>query len=159
MSVSRGLSKSAITVKAEVLFWLKVAKVEEEECWNWTAAIGPDGYGRVWIGRQVNAQQVAYVLSKGDILPGQVIRHSCNNRTCCNPLHLGVGSQLDNVQDRVDSKRTKVVGRKLDEQQVKEIRTIYSTGNVTLSELAEVYGLSYDGIQRVVQRRTWKHIE
>lgn len=36
---------------------------------------------------------------------GLVVRHSCDNPSCCNPLHLLVGSQQENIQDAYDRKR------------------------------------------------------
>jgi hypothetical protein len=45
-------------------------------------------------------------LEHGPIAEGVVIRHSCDNRPCCEPLHLLSGTHADNVQDRVARGRT-----------------------------------------------------
>ncbi len=36
-----------------------------------------------------------------------VVRHKCDNPLCCNPLHLLIGSQADNVNDMMERKRNK----------------------------------------------------
>ena len=72
----------------------------------------PDGYRVAWvqIGRRshVNVRQtrVAWVQAWGLTLnPDQVVRHTCDNRGCVNPLHLQVGTRAENTQDMLTRKR------------------------------------------------------
>lgn len=46
----------------------------------------------------------------------------------------------------------------LTEEQVRQIRTDFEAGNVTFSELGRRYGTTYQTIQNVVRRVTWKHV-
>lgn len=89
-------------------FWEKVNKGTPEECWNWTAAKRPDGYGNFSIshGIFVAAHRFAYELAYGPIPEGLLVCHKCNNPSCCNPAHLYAGSQLDNMNDAKRSGRT-----------------------------------------------------
>jgi DNA invertase Pin-like site-specific DNA recombinase len=48
---------------------------------------------------------------------------------------------------------------KLTEEQVREMRAIYSTGAGTYKELAELYGLKRQIIRDIIRRKTWKHVE
>jgi hypothetical protein len=45
------------------------------------------------------AHRVAYELFYGPIPEGQVVRHKCDYGLCCNPAHLLVGTQADNLAD------------------------------------------------------------
>lgn len=66
------------------------------------------GYGQfpcIINGKQESiASRVAYLLFKGPIPPGKNIRHLCpggGNPSCCNPAHLDIGTQKENVGDSV----------------------------------------------------------
>lgn len=95
-------------------FWANVARKSQDDCWLWKGATGY-GYGRVRIGgRLYSSHRVAYVLGhevKAEDLPkrasyhGVVVRHTCDNRLCCNPRHLVLGTQKDNVHDAMERGR------------------------------------------------------
>lgn len=75
-------------------------------CWLWQAATFAKGYGMVNLGRDSHGKQhteyahrVAYVIAKGNIPEGLVVRHSCDTPACVNPDHLVLGTQNDNIQD------------------------------------------------------------
>lgn len=95
-----------------VPFWDRVdSSAGPNACWPWTGAINKGGYGSY--GADGNsartASRVAYELTNGPIpigpgYHGFVVMHSCDNRPCCNPKHLSLGTQADNNVDR-DQKR------------------------------------------------------
>jgi hypothetical protein len=72
-------------------FWPKVKILSQNECWPWTAG-KRRGYGRIVSSapdRQIfYAHRIAYELLIGAIPPGLELHHKCENRACCNPLHL-----------------------------------------------------------------------
>ncbi len=87
----------------EERFWSKVGVRGPDECWEWAAYVRPDGYGGFRFGgREVHAHRAAFFLTNG-YLPesGRVVRHTCDNRQCCNPAHLLEGSHQDNMDDAV----------------------------------------------------------
>lgn len=85
------------------LFWSKVDKLGGEQCWEWNAGINSSGYGIFWYkGKQCNAHRVAWIFTNGEISEGMEILHKCDNRKCCKPEHLYLGTQSDNMRDRVE---------------------------------------------------------
>ena len=68
-------------------------------CWNWTKSTR-EGYGQIKVGDiHWTTHRYAATAIYGEIPKGMVVRHSCNNRRCCNPNHLSIGSHQDNWED------------------------------------------------------------
>lgn len=71
------------------------------DCWVWTGAIDPYGYGRIGLGRRGDGvgltHRVTYEHFIGPISPGLDLDHLCRNRACCNPEHLEPVERIENV--------------------------------------------------------------
>lgn len=78
-----------------------MSKVEKTDtCWNWTAFIHKNGYGRLSFNKkQMAAHRVSFILHKGQINDGLFVLHTCDNRKCINPDHLLLGTQKENLID------------------------------------------------------------
>lgn len=144
-------------------FWSKVDIKNDEECWNWQAGIQGKGYGSFGIrrGRTQLAHRVAYFLKKGPIPVGLVVMHKCDNRLCCNPNHLKLGTIADNNRDAVakgrNAKGEQNGNAKLTGAQVGEIRDKRKLGGYTASQLAKLYKVSESNIYRIVSNnKYWK---
>ncbi len=86
-------------------FWSKVEKTDG--CWNWKSGCDSDGYGR--FGRPTGlckSHRIAWTLSYGIIPPGLCVLHKCDNRACCRPDHLFLGTNADNTTDRTRKGRS-----------------------------------------------------
>jgi len=103
-------------------FWSKVDIKSTYDCWEWAGA--RDGrkynYGRAFDGAKVTYSHIiAYKLTYGDYPPrfsnGRkvVVRHKCGNYGCCNPNHLDIGTQSDNMKDVYNARNFNVEQRKL----------------------------------------------
>jgi hypothetical protein len=119
-----------------------------EGCWKWTAATNRDGYGMIGVGRKgERSHRVSFRLFNGDIPAGLSVLHTCDNTGCVNPEHLYVGTQAQNVRDRVVRGRSRHPfgqdhGRaKLSSADVTEIRSQLAAGCVQ-RRLAERYGVT-----------------
>jgi hypothetical protein len=82
-------------------FWSCVEVAGEKDCWPWSCARTDKGYGSFYVlGRTVGSHRVAWSLHHGRS-PGPriVIRHTCDNPPCVNPLHLVSGTQADHNRE------------------------------------------------------------
>lgn len=81
--------------------------VNNRGCWVFDGCKDNNGYGRLKVnGKAYRAHQYHYLKFVGPIPPGMVIRHQCQNTSCCNPKHLLIGTVQDNVDDRERDKKT-----------------------------------------------------
>ncbi|WP_081337672.1 HNH endonuclease signature motif containing protein [Burkholderia pseudomultivorans] len=145
-------------------FWSKVGKCGEDECWPWLAAI-THGYGQFFArGKNLRAHRVACQLVHGD-QPYEKAEsaHRCHNRLCCNPKHLHWATRAANEQEKAEAGRQvrgeQVHSSKLTEQDVLEIRRLYSAKQATQTVLSEQFGVSQKQIHLVVTRARWKHVQ
>ncbi|MEU9611929.1 HNH endonuclease [Streptomyces sp. NPDC048209] len=108
---------------------------------------------------------------------GEVARHRCDNRPCCNPDHLEWGSQADNVHDAmergrrprrqvkpVQPRKTPELARgsrhgraRFTEAEVLVVRSRHASG-VSVYRIAKDTRASKRAIKMIVERTTWTHI-
>lgn len=138
------------------VIWSKVDKRGPDECWPWKQSGSKNGCGRTEI------NDVAYYVPRViyDLAhPGEIslsapkdmdlkqfVLHKCDNPRCCNPAHLFLGSNQDNVDDKIKKGRgsklrsTKAAAAKLSEEDVQDIRRLKPVA--TLKALALLYDVS-----------------
>lgn len=146
------------------LFWQKIRRTNRSQCWEWIGYRKPDGYGRVcWGGRNRQAHSVAYELTKGPIPKGHGVLHTYDNPPCCNPSHLFVGTQQDNVRDMINKGRGKKArgessGKsKLNNKKVRAIKKLLSKGMYQYL-IGEKFGVSQSAIASINRGATWRHV-
>lgn len=70
-------------------------------CWPWLGAKNNCGYGRSYTnGHSSLVHRRVWEAMYGPVPQGLCVCHHCDNPACCNPQHLFVGSQRDNLYDR-----------------------------------------------------------
>lgn len=149
-------------------FWPKVdTSGGPTECWEWQAYRARSGYGSIGLSEHgtITAHRVSYELHHGPIPPGMFVCHRCDNPPCVNPGHLFLGTPKDNSHDARDKGRLvmpdvrgeKAPSARLTEEDVIAIRRERRNG-VTLSTLAERYGVTIQAISYAARGITWGHI-
>ena len=81
-------------------------------CWLWMGMLDKSGYGKTCYGsgKTLSASRLSYIVYKEDPRE-QVVRHTCDVRSCVNPDHLLVGSVRDNVHDTFNRGRARPRGK------------------------------------------------
>lgn len=128
-------------------------------CWYWVGKFCESGYGDIDLPRLLyreRAHRFSYTFFKGDISPGLLVCHSCDNRLCVNPDHLFVGTHKENTQDMLKKKRHKN-NAKLSIGDVEYILSL--KGLVRPSLIADKYNISRSVITNIMSGRTWKKVE
>jgi hypothetical protein len=136
-------------------FWEKVEK-KENGCWEWTAYKMRLGYGMFTFDKIFQlAHRIAWKITNGPIPEGLDVLHRCDNPPCCNPDHLFLGTHKDNMQDCVSKGR---IYRKLDVEDILQIRKRYAVEKITQRQLGEEYGVCQVHIGDIIRRKKWRHI-
>lgn len=140
----------------EVRFWKNVERKSEKECWPWIGQSLNRGYGYIGIGGRNSGKElshrISWVFKNGKIPNGKVVRHKCHNRLCCNPNHLQLGTQADNVADMWVRKNGPKGNARLTKKQIAKIRKDTRSSR----EVAPIYGVSDAHIRSIRQWRCWK---
>jgi len=101
-----------------------------------------------------------WLVTHGEIPAGICVLHHCDNRACCNPDHLYLGTKLDNARDRVRRKRE---GDRRGEKNGRakltadDVRTIRSS-KTNQCVLAADYGISQAMVSQIQRGVAWRHI-
>ena len=106
---------------------------------------------------------LAWILTNGDIPDGLYVCHNCpggDNPLCCNPAHLFLGTQKDNMQDAAKKDRTthgsKNPMAKLTEDLVKELLIFAETH--TQEETAIHFNVSRPNVSMILGGKSWQRV-
>lgn len=127
-------------------------------CWEWSGCRFTTGYGCVTgEGKNVGAHRLVWEMHNGMKIPeGLLVRHSCDNRACCNPYHLSVGTVQDNSDDMV-LRRRQAQGEYhgMAKLTLEEAQAIVDS-DASYSQLAKRYGLTKTTIGAIKTGLSWR---
>jgi DNA invertase Pin-like site-specific DNA recombinase len=133
--------------------------VEVNGCWIWTRSTRGKGYAQMTLSnrKQVYGHRASYMVNKGAIPDGGVVCHSCDEPRCCNPDHLFLGTQKDNMQDCVAKGRLRPgrVGapRKVSDEQRKRIAELRSQGMLQ-RQIAQQFGITQVRVSQLLKAQS-----
>lgn len=138
-------------------FWTKVNVANDNDCWEWTAARNPKGYGVKRVGggrvkRNILAHRMAWILFNSEVPDGLIVCHRCDNPSCVNPAHLFLGTPKDNMDDKIAKGRGKnppLAPLKFTAEQVEEIRAMYESG-ASFRSIGRHFSAGHNVIRAVV---------
>ncbi len=136
-------------------------------------ALNDFGYGIVGKGARGagndRAHRITYEHFIGPITPGMFVCHQCDVPSCCNPDHLFLGTNADNMRDCRNKGRASnpprnqhIIGEahpcsKLTSNDVIKIRNLKTKG-FSYSYISKIYGVSDVLIYRICKYIQWKHV-
>lgn len=139
---------------------------------------GSKGYGMTTIGGvKMGSHRASFIINKygGKSLPDRdehgnqlVIRHTCHKQPgCVNPLHLELGTQIQNAyDDRIDA-GTLPMGEKSPNSKISEalaqkiknsLRDVGDPEYLTKKRRAEVFGTTRGIVEGIDHNRSWSHL-
>lgn len=133
-------------------------------CLTYMRARSPFGYGVVrHDGKTWRAHRLAWHLVCGPIPQGLHLLHHCDNPPCLEVAHLYLGTQSQNMQDRLS--RGRGLGVPLSDEQRYQIATRYEHQHVrpktpgnSCKELCAEFGVSQKRLLKVV-REFWEDFD
>lgn len=136
-------------------------KIDSKGCWIWQLSTVKGGYGQTsWEGSRPNTHRAAYMAWKGGIRKGLYVLHSCDTPACCNPDHLSLGTQRDNIRDMHRKGRGLIQEKhpmaRLSAEEVSAIRDLYSARTHTQLEISKMYKVSRPMISLIVNNKRWE---
>lgn len=141
--------------------WAGVDVGNEDECWLWKRGKAKNGYG-IFVHRRICyvTTRIMYYHIHG-IDPGDKdVCHTCDAPGCCNPKHLWLGTQSQNMQDCInkgrarDNKGEQHPRARLTEQDILEIRN----SDQRVVELASRFSVTPTQIYRIRIGEKWAHV-
>lgn len=140
--------------------WRRVERREPGECWPFIGAVNTYGYGQISVsGKQLLAHRLAYELETG-VAPGDLlVCHRCDNRRCCNPAHLFLGTCADNSADASRKGRLRHGEdsnfSKLNRGDVRAIRLLAEKG-ISYYEIGRRFGVTGENVSYIARGLTWR---
>ena len=119
-------------------------------CWEWSSKLDRYGYGKfIFNGRLVKAHRYSFELFNGPFDPKLHVVHRCDNPCCVNPEHLFLGTNRDNILDRMQKNRSRTAYKKLTVEEKQAIVELLKTR--TLIDVAKEYGADVRTIRKLYQ--------
>ena len=132
-------------------------------CWLKKPTTGNRGYAKMKTiknGKPVSERghRFSWRAFNGEIPEGLDVLHRCDVRNCMNPSHLFLGTNLDNINDKIAKNRQpkgeEIRSAKLTEEAVRFIRK----SDKTIRELAKQFNVDKSTIRQVKLKITWKWV-
>lgn len=138
-------------------FEAKIVRVPIAGCWIWTGAGDPNGYGRFNPrGKPMLAHRFAYEHYIGPIPDGMLLCHRCDVAACCNPAHMFIGTQKENMADAVTKRRVSAGEHRPLSVLTRDAVAAIRASDESHSVLAAQYGVHRMTIGKIKRGERWK---
>ena len=158
----------------EERLWKYIDKRGARDCWPWIGKQRTAGYGSLGAGGRDAGRVLAHravweivngpIPERDDLHHGWVVMHTCDNRLCCNPRHLRLGTQSENVRDMDRKGRRRVYSppgskRPQAKHTEKQIAAFLRDKNGTIKERAARHGVTLGVAKMVLYGKRWRHVK
>ena len=144
-------------IDSSFIHWMSKFHIANNGCIEWVGKITSEGYGAI-NGSERTAHRFAAIAMVGNA-DGRCVMHKCDNRLCCNPVHLVFGTKKDNMLDMAAKGRGSKTGarRKLSDDDVVDILEMAERG-ITFGGIAKAFGISRIHAMRIARREDRKDV-
>jgi hypothetical protein len=144
-------------------FFCKRINIKDiDSCWVWTGIKNQKGYGRIRRNKiWYSSHRVSWELYFGEIPDDMLVLHKCDNPSCVNPDHLFLGTNQDNMDDKVSKGRQSRLyfernpASRLSYKDVLEIRRLYGLG-VSQTTLSRMFLSTQANVSSIILCKNWK---
>lgn len=121
-----------------------------DTCWDWLGSLSR-GYGHI---AKQPAHRVSWEYHNGPIPDGLHVLHRCDRRRCVNPAHLFLGTNAENMEDKMRKGRWRGKVKLTPEQVV----AIFIDTRIDQKSIAADYGITAGNVSMIKCRRSWRSI-
>lgn len=116
-----------------------------------------DGYPIISVNQKdCRLSRHTWAQNYGPIPTGSVIRHTCDERACINPSHLILGTQADNMRDKVLRGRT-IIGERHPNAKLTIAAVLFiRNSSESHAALGRKYGVADATIRKIRKGINWK---
>lgn len=131
------------------------------QCTEWVGYRDQDGYGALRHGgKHYRTHRMMWLATFSDPMELHVLHH-CDNPSCVKIDHLWLGTNGDNVKDKMSKDRGLAGERnpsaKLNSEDVRKIRFMSNSG-MSRKDIAAEFGVSYCSIRDIISGRYWSNV-
>lgn len=130
------------------------------DCWTWKRPLySKEHYPQIRNGgKKLKVHRLFFEMFFRPLLPGECVLHSCDNPSCCNPVHLHAGSQKENAMQRAAKGRSgNVNGEKNGRAKItKEEAAYILTSKESYSKLGAKFGVTKQAVYSIKKNINWK---
>lgn len=167
-SCSTSVRNKLIALPTEDIFWRNIVPPKHKnDCWLYKSVqrCKSSGYGMIYINqRYYSAHRFSWELYNGRIPKGKFCLHRCDIRNCVNPDHLFLGTNKDNMRDKVKKGRANVPygekhhGSIINDNIAKKIKLNIKKG-ISAPEIAKNFNISKGIVFAIKSGKCWKHVQ
>ncbi|WP_062509750.1 HNH endonuclease [Gluconobacter roseus] len=129
---------------------------EKGRCWISSHRKVGNGYPQICGPRsdgsraQQYTHRVMWEHLNGSIPADRVVMHTCDNRACCNPDHLRLGTQADNVRDMMVKGRSRYA-KPMSFTEIGHIQALKAIGT-PVAQIAKQMGRDLNTVRKAVRK-------
>ena len=135
---------------------------DRESCWLWSGAVSSRGYGVMATdeGSSDSPHRVSFRLFVGPIADDLHVLHSCDEPLCVKPSHLFLGTNSDNIADKMlKLRQSRLTGQQNGRARLTADQVIFArSSHMATRDLASMFGVCEATIRHAINGKTWKHI-
>lgn len=140
------------------------------QCWEWKKYINHAryGYGSAYykkFKKVIPAHRLMMIAIHGDLKKFHVCHH-CDNTKCINPNHLFLGTQKDNMVDKVKKNRQNIPKGVDNHRSILSEQDVYSIRKLiqyiplfSTNEIGRMFGVNGAAVRNIMYGKSWKHLK